>query len=299
MDLRFLMGPLTGPAIFDALMCKVEFVAAFPRPRDGLLTYGQHTMWPHARAGCYSDDVQMKLGVGEWMLSLTKDVTELPSFLVNAYVRDPRGGSPKMLDAIHRSVSPGVSLEECLGEKTEGSGATMRASLFGYASSEAEVIRLAGEQAELTHRGDGVLAAQAAALMVYLMKESCDPKDLGRLLAERLGDSRFVLKEKPKGRSNKGMDCVLMALWVLQAAETLSDIAYMILDHGADSDTIGVIAMSAAWFREDYKHDLPWNLWWDLEDGPYGRSYLRRVEMGLLDSGLLTQHGMPMRLRAV
>ncbi len=292
------IGPLTILAKFDAVACGGEFVDRFPKP--DALEYRQHTMWPYSPAGEYSDDTQFTLAVAEWMLDGNRPAV-LEDFLVNTWQRDPRGGSPRMQAAFEEAIGTGKPFSECLGVKTDGSGAAMRASLFGLRAWPMEsVLQYSALQAKLTHSGDGVLAAQAAALMVWLTAwGDCPKEELGMRIASILNDSRFHVMFRPPKPSNKGMDCVIAALWALRESSTLTQIMQHVLDMGGDTDTVAVIAAGAAWMSPQWKHDLDYKWWFKLENGPYGRAYLRKIELELLGTQMFKhpKTGEPLRLR--
>jgi hypothetical protein len=49
-----------------------------------------------------------------------------------------------------------------------------------------------------------------------------------------------------------------------------------------DVDTVATVALAAASCSEEYKPDLPENLVDTLENGPFGRDYIRELDKWLL-----------------
>lgn len=270
-------GPLVAIAFADAYGCGGEFQPTFNKMAS--LNYRQHTMWPHLPAGYYSDDTLFTLALVEAILADQR----YEDWLVKGYRRDcNRGCSPNMRDIMKASFKTG-RLQ--VAKKGDTAGAAMRSTIFGLWPDVKTVLDYTTMQAELTHAGDGVLAAQATALMAYFMRARCKKEVLRRTLYKVLGDERFDPKNrgtKPVKPGNKGMECVLAALWLLETSHTLSQILLGAINLGGDCDTVAVIAMGAAWASEEYFHDLPMEMWTGLENGRYGRDYLRDVEDRLL-----------------
>lgn len=284
MDYGFPIGPLTAPAIADAFACRFEF--AHPMRRDVLdrdVRYGDHTMWPFLPAGHYSDDTQRLMVLGELMLKGYAEVSaeEVGRALAHAYACDPRGYSKRMLRAYARAVETGESLCDLLPAKGDSAGGAMGASLAGLYGDLDFALHFAKVQAEATHGGDGVLAAQITAAMAHFARKSAPRQDLRRELMQLWPDDPR-LKEPLTGKpGNKGMPCVIAALNCLENATSLLDLLLRCVELSGDTDTVASIAMGAGWWCKDLPNDLPHRLWYGLEDGPYGRSHLRRLELQL------------------
>lgn len=277
----FPIGPLTAVAIADAVGSGHEFVDRFPK-RDGL-RYKQHTMWPYAEAGNVSDDTHQHETVMQWMMDGGRSYT-LEKALIRNFAERPHGGSPRMEAAFLGAIGVGgMGLGSFLSAKTDGSGAAMRGGVLGLRGyNDSVLMENAKMQAEITHSGDGIVAAQAAALLVkYLAHEDLDKVLLGSQLADVLQDDRFAVTSRPKKPGNKGVECVLSAIWILQNVGTLTELLQAAIDGGGDTDTVGVIAMAAAWSSQQYIHDLHWDLWFGLKD----RDRLRAVELRWLEKG--------------
>jgi|GEM_PF-4502062 len=279
------IGPLTAVAMADAFARGFEF--GLPLPYEmlkGMTGYRAHSMWPFLPPGSYSDDTQMTLALAELLLlhpGSLPSADEIENKLVAAYAHDPRGYSTRMREAFGKAVESGEPLSDILGNaKGDSAGAAMRASVSGVLGDVRHVMHFAKVQAEITHAGDGVLAAQMAAMMAFLTCVGCERSAVRAKLLSHWPDAR--LREPLKGRPlNKGMACVVTALNCLENAASLWDLLLRCVAVGGDTDTVAVIAMGAGWWCRDLPNDLPHWLWYGLEDGAYGRSHLRRTEIKL------------------
>jgi ADP-ribosylglycohydrolase len=194
---RFPLGPLTAIAIADAAACGYEFSMGLPlsvlRQKPNL--YLPHTMYPFIPAGSYSDDTQRALVLIESWLNKkeiqhyghyhsTADypddtvqvignfITQVEKRLPEAYAHDPRGYGKGMfmkyqqwaeMNAEQRKAGFGSLFPQA--SKCDSAGAAMGAAVLGCLNlNSLDNLRVcARAQAELTHQGDGVLAAELTA----------------------------------------------------------------------------------------------------------------------------------------
>jgi hypothetical protein len=91
-----------------------------------------------------------------------------------------------------------------------------------------------------------------------------------------------------KKPGNKGWDCFMAALQCIEQADSLYDLLLRCISLGGDTDTVASIALGCAWNCRELANDLPPYLWCELEDGAYGRSYLRKVELEYLAKCAMT-----------
>ena len=78
------------------------------------------------------------------------------------------------------------------------------------------------------------------------------------------------------------MESVHAAVTAVLAHDSLSAILQQSIAFTGDVDTVATVALCAASCSTDVAQDLPAVLYEGLEDGPYGRRYLERLEEGLL-----------------
>jgi hypothetical protein len=81
----------------------------------------------------------------------------------------------------------------------------------------------------------------------------------------------------------QGWMSVRAAITAIQAHDTLADILKACVAFSGDVDTVAAIALSAASCSSTIGKVLPRALVDGLEAGPYGGSYLRRLDMKLLN----------------
>ena len=81
----------------------------------------------------------------------------------------------------------------------------------------------------------------------------------------------------------KGWMSVRAAITAVMRNERLSDLLKDCVNFTGDVDTVAAIAMAAASCSREYEQDLPQNLQFTLENGPFGREYIARLDQGLLE----------------
>jgi ADP-ribosylglycohydrolase len=90
-------------------------------------------------------------------------------------------------------------------------------------------------------------------------------------------EAEWVGKVGPKGWMS-----VRAAITVVSRGGTLSDMLRECVAFTGDVDTVAAIAMGAASMSPQVRQDLPKVLYDQLEDGPYGRRYVARLDAELL-----------------
>lgn len=235
------------------------------------------------KSGRYTDDTQMTIAVTEAMLtgqSLTAEL--LADHFVEAFKRDPRSGYAPRFYRFLRSVDSGAEFLDRIRPTSDRSGAAMRAGPIGLLDDVGTVLEYAEIQARVTHDTDaGVRSAQAAALMVHhFARRQGSPGELTAFVSTHVeGDWT-----RPwKGRvSMAGIQCVTAAMSAVATTTSLSELLRRCVSFGGDVDTVATIALAAASWSFSHEQDLPEHLIVGLEDGPYGREFLTRLEVELL-----------------
>lgn len=318
--MTILLGPLTAVAIGDAYGAGFEFMPkdCIGASNDGL-RYFQHTMEPRSPAGCYSDDTQYALAVarvlvgefGGYILDIGEvNAAPFDQAFVDSHLRDPRGGSPRMMALMRRAHAEGLSLTELLADDQRAtSGAAMRATPCGITVNSVEAaMSLAYTQGRISHDVTGACAAAIVAGASFLLSYGeCNRAEVRQRLAYvfHAGDWKREIVEAAvpiltapawhKRAGNWGVDCASAALTAVEKAASLRDLLVRCVAFSGDVDTVGAIAMGMAWNCRDLPNDLPDSLWDGLEDGRYGRSYLRELELKLMRNGFC-QRPLPLRV---
>ncbi|MDA8283165.1 MAG: ADP-ribosylglycohydrolase family protein [Actinomycetota bacterium] len=272
-------------AIGDAYGAGFEYAeASFVAAHNTLTGYVEHPFHHGLRPGCYTDDTQMSIAIAELLVSADPWTPEnLAERFVAAFRRDERVGYSRGFYELLRSVSSGVELLARVDPRSSRSGAAMRAGPIGVLPEVAEVLAYAAIQARITHDTDaGIQAAQAAALAAHYCYHHLGPRSaVARWVDEELrrAGGRGGWAEPFSGSVGaEGWMSVRAALTALGSCPSLSTLLRTCVAYTGDVDTVATIALAAASTSSEVHHDLPAVLWNGLEDGTYGRSYLRRLE---------------------
>ncbi len=245
--------------------------------------YSKHPR--HAlRPGCYTDDTQMSLAVTEAILSGERwSPRLLAHHFVEAFRRDPREGYAGSFYKLLCDLRSGDELLARIHGDSDKSGASMRAAPLGVFPTIGEVIDKCRVQAAITHNTpDGINAACAAALMSHYFLYNLGPKEwLGEFLQGQVPGQWSAPWQGKVGP--KGWMSVRAAITAVMRNERLSDLLKDCVNFTGDVDTVAAIAMAAASCSQEYEQDLPENLQLMLENGPFGRDYIIRLDQRLLE----------------
>jgi ADP-ribosylglycohydrolase len=246
---------------------------------EGYLAHPRHGIGP----GRYTDDTQMSLAITEALLSEQTFSRELVAeCFVRAFKRDPRGGYAKGFFQFLTEVTDGADFLARIRPDSDKSGAAMRAGPLGVIADLPELIEKTTLQARLTHdTKDGVNAAVAAALAVHFcVYELGALEELGTFVAgyvEGQWNVPWVGKVGPKGWMS-----TRAAITALTRATCMSDLLRDCIAFTGDVDTVAAIAMAAGSCCSALEQDLPAPLYDLLENGPWGRDELTRLDRLLM-----------------
>lgn len=271
-------------AVGDAYGAGFEYAeAAFVAEHNTLAGYVQHPTHLGIRPGAYTDDTQMTLAVAELLVSGKPwDRAHLAEYFVRAYRRDPRDGYAGRFQQFLDTVDTGADFLARIEPASDKSGAAMRAGPIGLLPTVEDVLHYAREQARVTHdTPDGIAAAQAAALAVHYCHHGIGPvTELPGWIGSRLGAS-WARPWRGKVGS-KGWMSVRAALTTLSTSTSLREALRGAVAWTGDVDTVATIALAAGSRTPEFAHDLPEILTDDLENGAFGRDYLRDLNSRLL-----------------
>jgi ADP-ribosylglycohydrolase len=245
--------------------------------------YVQHPRHRGTKPGMYTDDTQMSLAVAEL---LVEGVAWTPLNIAERFVRnfhrDPREGyAGRFYDFLKRTPT-GEAFLANIHPTSDKSGAAMRAGPLGVLPGVGLVLDRCRTQAALTHdTPDGTHAAQAAALMTHYFLYDLGPK-------ARLGE--FLESQVPGQWSapwfgevkSKGWMSVRAAITAVGRNDSLAALLQDCIAFTGDVDTVAAIALAAASCSREYANDLPAQLLDTLENGIYGRDYIRDLDRRLL-----------------
>ena len=277
---------LVQGAVGDAFGAGFEYVRedAF-RAQARSMKYMQHPRHLGLKPGMYTDDIQMSLALAEHMVENRPWTREaVAESFVSTFHRDPRDGYARGFQKFLESVHSGEEFLERIKPHSDKSGAAMRAAPLGWIDDVDLLKERCELQARLTHdTPDGVAAALAVSLTAHFFIYHYD---------EPMGDA-FVFLEKhipgydfrgevrgPVGP--KGLQIVQAALFHVHDNEFVEPLLLSIMEEGGDTDTVACIAMSLAAHCLDYDPTIPEELYFGLENGPYGRDYLQKIDAVLV-----------------
>lgn len=287
------LGPVTAVAIGDAYGAQYEYRKG--RYEDYAATntgefLGGHPTHTDFKIGHYTDDTQMSIAIAELLLQAVKDeqlptVPFIAQHFLDCYMRDIHAGYSKgMAAAMEKAYRSDIPLEIVCAQfgKSQKSGAAMRATPIGLLSNTKMVKSFANLQGTVTHEGSALKAAEAAALAAHYMLYKLGPREnLPTFITSRMQDMVWMEPWTRKVGS-PGMESTRAALTAVVQATSLRDLLIRCVAFTGDVDTVAAIAMGAAWAYEDLPNDLPDSLWEGLENGPYGREYLKKLDEHLL-----------------
>jgi ADP-ribosyl-[dinitrogen reductase] hydrolase len=270
-------------AIGDAYGAAFEYVnREHIRSFNTLAGYARHPR--HGlEPGAYTDDTQMSIAVAEVLLDEASWTREaFAARFVGAFKRDPRDGYARGFQKFLEGITDGAAFLREVRPHSDKSGAAMRAAPIGLLDSIARVVEVTTVQAKVTHDTQGGIdAAVAAALSAHFFAYRLGkPSALGSFLVAHVAgewDRTFVGEVGPKGWMS-----VRAAVTALGRNQSLSALLHDCVEFGGDVDTVAAIALGAASMSEDYAADLPPTLALGLENGPFGRDFIRALDQRLL-----------------
>lgn len=271
-------------AIGDAYGAGFEFASAdFVATYNTLSAYVQHPRYT-LKPGSYTDDTQMSLAIAETLISQDPWTPEvLASRFVSAFKRDPRKGYASRFYEFLLSVNDGEEFLAKMHGTSEKSGSAMRVTPVGILPTIEQVIEAATIQAKLTHNSpNGINAALAAALMSHYFLYGLGNKEGLGLFLEGYVAGNWSIPWDGKV-STLGWECVQAAVTAIVRNDSLSNILQDCVAFTGDVDTIAAIALGVASCSEEVTQDLPSHLFEGLENGRYGRDYIRELDKKLLN----------------
>jgi ADP-ribosyl-[dinitrogen reductase] hydrolase len=270
-------------AIGDAYGAGFEYAdTSLIREQNNLTHYVKHPRHT-LRPGCYTDDTQMSLAIAEAIVSGESwEPAMLARKFVEAFKRDPREGYATSFYQFLQRVQDGDQFLREIKPISDKSGAAMRAAPIGIYTPLALVIEHSTIQAVLTHNTPaGIDAAVAASLMAHYFLYNLGPKqELGRFLEMHV-PGNWATPWIGKVRS-LGLMSVRAAVTALVSSDTMSELLKQCIQFSGDVDTVAAIALAAGSCSREIVQDLPVHLLDSLENGPYGRDYIRQLDVRLL-----------------
>jgi ADP-ribosylglycohydrolase len=271
---------LLQTAVGDAYGAGFEYAPAdFVLAHNSLarhVKHQKHNLVP----GVYTDDTQMALALAEVIVSDKPFTREtLADAFVQAFKRDPREGYARGFYGFLCEVKDGSEFLARMKPFSDKSGAAMRAVVVGIFPTIEEVVAKATLQAKLTHDTEGgINSAVAAALAGHYFFYDLGPKaELGKFLDKHVAGDWAQPYVGAVGE--KGWMCTKAAITAIVGNSSMSEILKASVAFTGDVDTVAAIALGAASASKEVAQDTPVHLVDTLENGTYGRDYLRQIDV--------------------
>lgn len=285
-------------ALADSYALPFEFVPDTADRVNDLSRFYQHPTYAEMEPGHYSDDTQRSIANARVILdpkgSIYNPLTYAEEYMAT-FALDPRPGYSRRYEAFLReSVSNDWSAEDfCLRiSRKSSNGSVMGAAVLGFLPKVEEVMLAAASQALSTHSYAAIPYAQIVAMSAHYTINNIGPlhdlspwlyrhlADSGKSARDFLADATAMLGDNnPPGPVTMGASsAVRLMLWALPRYHSLSALAKLAVQVGGDTDSAAAIMVAVASESLEYVDDFPDALWDGLENGPFGRDFLRDID---------------------
>jgi ADP-ribosylglycohydrolase len=277
-------------ALGDAYGAGFEFC---PREKIARCNDGLHYLVSERGipAGRYTDDTQMSLAVSELLLREDEpDEAAFADAFLATYQRDPRPGYSSHFAVLLEACADGAELCARLPPGSRRNGAAMRSVPLAVIDDIARLRRVAHAQAGVTHRSEeGRLSSFVVGLMGHaLLHERATIAEMPRRVEAHAG---FVLRADWTGEvACDAIETLHAVNTALQRHRSLATLLRDCVEFGGDVDSVAAIALGLASLSAEFAADLPPSLVDGLEDGAFGKGYIRA-----LDRRLVARFGIPAR----
>lgn len=287
---------LVEMAVGDAYGIGFEFVDRenWPGANDLSQMY-QHPTYHELLPGMYTDDTQRAIANAEVVLAGSYlDVRAYAEAYVNAYQRDPREGYSRRYQEYLKTHPDAKSFLLDLDRSAISNGSLMGVAPLGFIKDIREVKLASMIQALVTHSPETAIHAQIVALTVHYFVQGIGPKEH---LIEFLKNNSDVrewdyITNKTSKTSIHAKSVVNTMLTGILKHDRLTSLLQWSVDLEGDTDSAAATCMAVGAVMEEMTNDLGigpadvkqhYSLYWPLEDGEYGKSYLLGLDNLLYD----------------
>lgn len=269
-------------AIGDAYGAGFEFAEKEKiRNKNTLTQYESHPLFEEIK-GKYTDDTQMSIGICELLLE-EKEWTPLKiaNKFVEVFKRDPRRGYAKRFYKFLVEIESGEELLRKIEPKSERNGAAMRSYSIGILGDENEIIEKCDLQSSLTHKTEkALISAQAIALTNhFFIYDKGRKSELIDYLQDIQG-VRWTGKWSGEVKVN-AIETVEAVISLIICENSLKEILRKSIEFSGDVDTVASLGLAIGKMSREINNDLPNWLYEELEEGRYGKSYLKELDKRL------------------
>ncbi|HOY17539.1 MAG TPA: ADP-ribosylglycohydrolase family protein [Haliscomenobacter sp.] len=270
-------------AIGDAYGAGFEFVSRLIiRRRNKLEKYKRHPFY-RTICGHYTDDTQMALALAELIVEgIEWTRLSVANKFVEVFKRDMRQGYAFRFFGLLQEVNSGQDLLDKIVPNSERNGSAMRAYPIGILDTETKVLDKTELQARITHDTEwGVWSAQAIALSAHFFLYKKGAKVQLTQYLEDWQQIKWPINwqgEVPM----KGKETVEAVLSLVVQGDRMSKILMEAVNLGGDADTVASLALALSSVCPEIEKDLPDWMFEQLENGPYGRSFIEELDQKFL-----------------
>lgn len=269
-------------AIGDAYGAGFEFQEMnYIEKYNDLTQYHKHGMYTEIYKR-YTDDTQMAIAIAELLLEEDNWTAEkVANKFVIAFHRDKRRGySNRVYNALDTSKS-GSDFIQIINNQSGGNGSAMRAYSIGYIKDIQKLLSFCEIQAKVSHDTiEGIQCAKRIALAVHFYRYDLDKNnDLISFINETLGENEIYEVTSPIDMH--GYPTTKAVIKIVSEATSMKDCLKYCIDFGGDTDTVAELCMAILSQKKACDKILPAFLLEELENGAFGKEYLKKLDQQL------------------
>lgn len=271
-------------AMADAYGAGFEF-AKFDVPSENTLQgYRFHNM-EGTPPGHYTDDTQMSAALARVLLTHPEPMaSDFAEGFFKTFKEDPRQTYARRFYEFLKSCETVEQFTTDIVPNSKRSGAAMRGGPVGLYSEISKLLRVAECHARVTHNtAEGIATAQVVACAVhynaFVRGTHNAPEFFAFLDMHVPGYGWGTPWVGPV--SVDGLPCTRAALTAYVENSSYTDMVQAAVDFTGDTDTVCAIAAAIASVDATYDFNPPAWMERDLEDGVFGKGWLKGLDLGL------------------
>ena len=221
----------------------------------------------------------MSIGICELLLE-EKEWTPLKiaNKFVEVFKRDPRRGYAKRFYKFLMEIESGEELLRKIEPKSERNGAAMRSYSIGILGDENEIIERCDLQSSLTHKTEkALISAQAIALTNHFFIYDKGRKSELLDYLQDIQGVRWTGKWSGEVKVN-AIETVEAVISLIISEDSLKEILRKSIEFSGDVDTVASLGLAIGKMSREINNDLPNWLYEELEEGKYGKGYLKELD---------------------
>lgn len=274
-------------AIGDAYGVAWEFAdMSVTQPVNDLAGYYHNSRYPTLGGGRYTDDTQRSLAIAERLLRDRQPTyDQFAQSYLDTYHRDPRFGYSSKFSKLIEEYQGSAAFLDAIQPHGLTNGSVMGAAPIGFLKTAWDIKTAAYAQAMVTHAPETFRWAEAIAHMAHFFLY-----DLGTRaqLAEYLDDvvpvTQWRTPPRVFRRDMSASDSVGIVFKIISDTriDSLAALLQRAVAFQGDTDTYGALVMAIGSGSREIDQTIPQPLIDGLENGNYGRDYLKSIDAQLM-----------------